>query len=251
MAVNPKLMAGIGSVNGISSTTIANIVVIDFRERKNMSSPTRFASLLMALTGFAASAPGQMPGAPVLQNSWASPGIVVAANFASGAGSLWGGAVGWAPASGRFQLSAGAGAHSPKGGSSRGVYGARVALPLMQMMGGKLGVAGFVGIGGGAAKAGDTTASKSVLPAGVGIGYRQAIGTAGRGISAYVDPNYQYHSGTAGKKGYFRVGGGLDIGVSARFGVTVGFESGAKAETGEVGPSGGLFGVGLSMKLGR
>jgi hypothetical protein len=34
MAVNPKLMTGIGSVNGISSTTIANIVVIDFRERK-------------------------------------------------------------------------------------------------------------------------------------------------------------------------------------------------------------------------
>jgi hypothetical protein len=34
MAINPKLTAGIGSVNGISSTAIANIALIDFRERK-------------------------------------------------------------------------------------------------------------------------------------------------------------------------------------------------------------------------
>jgi hypothetical protein len=211
----------------------------------------RIALPLAALVASASSLSAQMPGAPVLQNSWASPGIVVAANFASGNGSLWGGAAGWAPASGRFQLSGGAGAHSPKGGSSRGVYGVRVAVPLMQMMAGRLGVAGFAGIGGGAAKAGDTTASTSVVPAGIGIGYRQAIGTAGRGISAYLDPNYQYHSGTAGKKGYFRVGGGVDLGISARFGVTLGFESGANAKTGEVGPTSGLFGVGISMKLGR
>jgi len=121
----------------------------------------------------------------------------------------------------------------------------------MQIMGGKLGVAGFAGVGGGAAKSGDTTASKSVVPLGVAIGYRQAIGTAGRGISAYLDPNYQFHSGTAGRKGYFRVGGGVDLGISSRFGVTLGFESGATAGTGEVGPTAGLFGVGVSMKLGR
>jgi hypothetical protein len=205
----------------------------------------------VALSALLSSASAQMPGAPVLQNSWASPGIVVAADFASGSGSLWGGAVGWAPSSGRFQLSGGAGSHTPKGGSGRAVYGVRVAFPLMQMMSGKLGLAGFVGVGGGAAKSTDTTASKSVVPLGVGVGYRQAFGTAGRGISAYLDPNYQLHSGTAGKKGYFRVGGGVDLGISARFGLTLGFETGATAGTGEVGPTGGLFGVGVSMKLGR
>ena len=200
----------------------------------------------------ASSASAQMPGAPVLQNSWASPGIVVALDIAGGDGTLYGGALGWAPASGRFQLSAGAGMHNPKGdGSSRAVYGTRVAMPIMQLMAGRLGVAGFVGIGGGAAKAGDTTASKTVIPGGVAIGYRQAIGTAGRGFSVYVDPNYQYHSGLAGNKGYFRVAGGIDIGVSARFGLTVGFESGANAKAGEPGPTAGLYGVGLSMKLGR
>jgi hypothetical protein len=203
----------------------------------------------LAVMGSVASA--QMPGAPVLQNAWAAPGIVVALDIAGGSGTLYGGAVGWAPSSGRFQLSGGAGAQSPKGGSSRLVYGVRAAFPVMQMMSGKLGIGGFVGAGGGAAKAGDTTSSKGIIPAGVAIGYRQAIGTAGRGISAFLDPNYQYHSGASTKKGYFRVGGGVDVGVSARFGVTLGFESGSAAKAGEVGPSGSLYGVGVSMKLGR
>jgi hypothetical protein len=210
------------------------------------------------LTGLAAatlaigpSAAAQMPGAPVLQNAWAAPGTVIAIDIAGGKGTLYGGALGWAPSSGRFQLSAGAGVHNPTGGGSRGVYGARVALPLMQIMGNKLGIAGFVGIGGGATKAGDTTSSKSILPVGLAVGYRQPIGTAGRGVSAYLDPNYQFHSGTAGNKGYFRVGGGVDFGVSARFGITLGFESGTNAKAGEVGPASGLYGVGVSMKLGR
>lgn len=207
---------------------------------------TAFAVMLVA-----GAAEAQMPGSPVLQNAWASPGMVVAGNLASGGGSLYAGAIGWSPTGGRFQISAGAGSHNPKNGSSRFVYGARAALPMMQAMAGKLGVAGFVGIGGGATSAGDTTASKTHVPVGVGIGYRQAIGTAGRGFSAYLDPMYQFHTGTKGKDGYFRVAGGLDIGVSSRFGLTLGFESGAKAAAGEVGPSGGLFGVGVSMKLGR
>jgi hypothetical protein len=194
----------------------------------------------------------QMPGAPVLQNAWASPGMVVAVDIAGGSGALYGGALGWAPSGGRFQFSGGIGSLSPKGGGgNRVVYGGRVAMPIMQLMAGKLGVAGFVGIGGGAVKSGDTTGSKTVLPAGVAVGYRQAIGTSGRGISAYLDPNYQFHTGTSGNKGYFRVGGGLDLGVSPRFGVTLGFESGANAKAVAVGPASGLYGVGVSMKLGR
>lgn len=208
-----------------------------------------FAVVLAVVPSLASA---QMPGAPVLQNSWATPGLVAAFDYASGDGSLFGGAVGWAPSSGRFQLSGGVGSHNPKGGAGRIVYGARVAFPLMQLMGGKLGMAGFAGIGGGATKAGDTTSSKGMVPVGVGVGYRQAIGTAGRGFAVYLDPNYQFHTGSGSeKKGYFRVGGGVDLGISPRFGLTLGFESGAKAKTGEVGPVGGLFGVGLSMKLGR
>ncbi|HET9424243.1 MAG TPA: hypothetical protein VFO55_02640 [Gemmatimonadaceae bacterium] len=194
----------------------------------------------------------QMPGAPVLQNAWASPGIVIAGNFAGGSGSsVFAGAAGWAPASGRFQLSGGGGMQSVKGGSSRGVYGARIALPVMQLMGGRLGVAAFAGIGGGAGKTGDTTSSTSVIPGGVTVGYRQPIGSSGRGFSVYVDPSYQHHTGGNGSQGYFRVAAGVDAGLSSRFGLTVGVESGAGADAGKVGPSGTLYGVGISMKLGR
>jgi hypothetical protein len=207
------------------------------------------AAVVVALSS---SVQAQMPGAPVLQNAWASPGMVVALDIGGGAGTLYGGAIGWAPSAGRFQFSGGVGTLSPKGGGgSRVVYGGRVAMPIMQMMAGKLGIAGFVGIGGGAPKAGDTTGSKSIVPAGVAIGYRQAIGTAGRGVSAFLDPNYQFHTGTKGNKGYFRVGGGVDLGVSSRFGVTLGFESGGNAKPGTVGPSSGLYGIGVSMKFGK
>lgn len=220
-----------------------------------MSSITRRRSRwsLLIVSGLlgASSAQSQMPGAPVLQNSWAAPGIVVAGNIAGGSGStVYAGAVGWAPSNGRFHVSGGAGMQSKSGAASRGVYGARLAVPLKQMMSGKVGIAGFAGIGGGPAKAGDTTSSTSVIPAGLAIGYRQAIGTAGRGFSAYVDPGYQYHTGSRGSKGYIRVGGGLDAGITPRFGLTVGFESGAKADIGQPGPRGGLYGVGISMKLG-
>lgn len=206
----------------------------------------------LAMVIIPAIARAQMPGAPVLQNAWAAPGIVVAANFASGSGnSVYGGAAAWAPASGRFQVSGGAGAQSVTAGGSRLVYGARVALPVKQLMSGSLGIAAFAGAGGGASRAGDTTRSNSVIPAGVAIGYRRAIGTAGRGVSGYVTPNYQHHSGSAGSQGYFRVGGGLDAGISSRFGLTVGVEGGAGAKAGKVGPEGTSYGVGLSMKLGR
>src|ERR1043165_2463380 len=77
-------------------------------------------------------------------------------------------AVGWSGGVGAFQWTVSTergGWCSQSEGRSRGFYGARVAMPIMQMMAGKLGIAGFVGIGGGAAKSGDTTASKSVVPA--------------------------------------------------------------------------------------
>jgi hypothetical protein len=210
-----------------------------------------WASAALMSIGLAGMTGAQMPGAPVLQNAWAAPGIVVAANIAGGSGSsVYAGAAAWTPASGRFQLSGGAGLQSITGaGGGRAVYGARVAMPLMQAMSGRLGVAAFVGAGGGAGKTGDTTRSNTVIPAGLGVGYRQAIGTAGRGFSAYVDPSYQYHSGAKGSKSYIRFAVGVDIGISARFGLTAGLESGAKAKLGTVGPRGSLYGIGISMKL--
>jgi hypothetical protein len=191
-----------------------------------------------------------MPGAPVLQNAWAAPGIVAALNISGGGGSVYAAAVGWAPSTGRFQFSGGAGMQSGTGTGSRAVYGARIAFPVRQMMGGKLGIAGFAGVGGGAGSSADTTRSNTVLPGGLAVAYRQAVGSGGRGFSVYADPNFQYHKGAKGGQGYIRVGFGLDAGLSRRFGLTIGAESGASAGAGKAGPRGSLYGVGVSMKLG-
>ena len=198
-------------------------------------------------------ASGQMPGAPVLQNAWAAPGLVLAANIAGGSGSsVYGVAAGWAPANGRFHLSGGGGWQTGLEGGDRAVYGVRGALPILQLMDGKLGIAAFGGIGGGGADDADTTRSNLVIPGGVAVGYRQAIGTAGRGFSVFLDPTYQYHSGSSDVgRHYFRIGGGVDASLSARFGLTLGFEAGGVAGDGQVGPTSSTYGLGISMKLGR
>jgi hypothetical protein len=215
------------------------------------------SSVLSLIAHFAplAGLAAQLPGAPVLQNAWASPGIVIALDIGGGSGtasgSTYAGAAAWSPANGGFQLSAGAGANRATGSASRGVYGVRAAMPVLQMMSGNLGVAAFVGVGGGSSSATDSLRASSVIPAGLAIGYRRSVGSAGGGFSIYADPHYQYQSGARTKKGYVRIGAGVDAGITSRFGVTVGFESGATAAAGSVGPRGTLFGVGASMKIGR
>ena len=199
--------------------------------------------------------PAQIPGAPVLQNAWAAPGIVAALNISGGSAAgasnagVYALAAGWAPSGARFQLSGGGGAAS--GGGSRGVYGVRAAVPITELMQGKLGLGGFVGVGGSSAPAGDSISSTMVVPVGAAIGYRMAIGSAGRGFSAYVDPNYQLHSGPKTRTGFFRVGIGVDAGITSRLGATLGLETGSTAPAGKVGPRGSVFGLGVSMKMGR
>jgi hypothetical protein len=196
----------------------------------------------------------QMPGVPVLQNAWATPGIVVALNAGGGSkGSVWGGALSWAPGSGeraRLQFSGGGGMQSVSGSGSRGVYGVRLAAPLMQMMDGKLGVAAFGGVGGGGSGGStDTTATKSLVPVGVAIGYRQALGS--RGFSVYGTPSFQRASGKAGSASAIRVAFGIDFALAKNIGLTGGIELGQTASTGEVGPRGSIYGVGASYALGR
>ena len=197
----------------------------------------------------------QLPGTPVLQNAWATPGIVVALDVGGGSGtsrgSTFAGAAAWAPGTARFQLSAGGGMNSGTGTGSRAVYGVRLAAPLKEMMGGNLGFGAFIGAGGGASSVKDSLRANAIAPVGLAVGYRRAVGSTGRGFSVYADPNYQYQSGLKNKKGYFRVGFGLDAGITSRFGATVGVESGASAAPGFVGPHGSTFGLGASMKLGR
>jgi hypothetical protein len=214
----------------------------------------------------AGSAGAQMPGAPILQNAWATPGMVGAVDIAGGAdGSVYAGAISWTPGSGRFQFSGGAGFASHTGGGSGGVYGARVAIPF----GGAsstIGFAAFAGIGGGSAVhrqtsvqttntlpivTVDSTSTTTQIPVGAAIGWRHAIG-ASHGLSFYGTPAYVFETGgTGGTKGLFRVGVGADFGITSALGATVGADFGQSRARGLGGPSGAQYGVGVSYAFGH
>ena len=234
------------------------------------------AALGMALVAsWATPVGGQIPGAPVLQNAWATPGIVGAIDVGGGSGaSVYAAAASWAPGSGRFQLSGGGGIETGSGTKSRGVYGLRVAMPL----GGAsstFGFAAFAGVGGGPSRvtsfttcpAGfpcpvcptgpstcpsvtDSVTSTAEVPVGVAAGWRHAIG-ATHGVSLYATPSYVFFSGGTKGRGLFRAALGGDVGITSSLGATLGIEFGGKRPHGLGGPTGSLYGFGLSYALGH
>lgn len=201
-------------------------------------------------TLLASAAAAQMPGAPVLQNAWASPGLVGAVNYGGGDGSVYAAAVSWASATARFQLSGGVGARSLSGGGgSKSVYGVRAAIPL----GGATSAIGFgvfAGVGGGQAATGDTVSSNTQIPIGAAIGWRRALG-ATHGFSVYATPSYLYLTGGTKSGGVARAGVGVDLGITKSLGATVGAEFGATRAKGLGGPTGTLYGIGVSYAFGR
>jgi hypothetical protein len=229
------------------------------RTRQRVATAAEYAAFttFAAFTVFtvsAESAMAQMPGAPVLQNAWAAPGVVAAIDLSggSGGGPTYAAALGWAPASARFQLSGGLGAHSMSGEGTRTVYGLRAAIPF----GGAsspLGVAAFAGVGGGStlkSSSVDSVASTTEIPLGVAIGWRRAIGGTHR-FSAYAAPSYVLFSGGTKSGGLVRAAIGADVGLTASLGATLGVEFGGTRARGLGGPTGTLFGLGISYALGR
>jgi hypothetical protein len=222
---------------------------------------------LIAVAAVAGSADAQMPGAPVLQNAWATPGFVAAANFAGSSGeSVFAGAVGWTPGSGRFQVSGGLGYQTQTNFNGRAVYGARVAIPF----GGKasaFGFGAFAGIGGGPARkfkvgfqvagqppvtssVADTVAWTTDIPVGATVGYRRTIGS-NHGISVYATPAWVFYSGGTKSDGLFRAAIGADIGITRSLGATVGVDFGGSRSKDLGGPSSAQYGVGVSFAFGR
>ena len=163
----------------------------------------------------------QIPGAPVLQNGFITPGWVVAADGAFGWNHGFGGiAAGYAPNSRGAQVTAAVGAGFPDGPAF--AYGARATLPIpVFSRRGAIGAVGFVGVGGlvGPIYTVD-------VPIGLGIGYRHALG-ASRGISVYATPFYLIQR-SGGSEGSFRTGLGTDVTLSPRVGVTVGADAGTR-----------------------
>jgi hypothetical protein len=200
----------------------------------------------------ATSAGGQMPDAPVLQNAWSTPGLVGAVDVGGGSGgTAYAGALSFT-AGARLQFSGGIGYQTRTGMSARTVYGVRAAMPF----GGptsSFGIAPFAGVGGGSSAqsvAADSVVSTTQVPIGLALGWRRAIG-ATHGVSLYTSPSYVLYSGGSKSGGLVRIGLGADVGLTNNMGITVGTELGQTRPRGVGGPSGVLFGLGVSYAFGR
>lgn len=216
-------------------------------------SPRLVGGLVVAMVcAGGSSAMAQMPEVPVLQNAFANPGITIAINYGhSDESQAYAGAIAWAPASARFQVTAGFGAIEPDGGDRVPAWGARVSVPITQTMkAGKLGIGAFAGVGG----ASQDDVSLLHAPAGASVSWRTRLGDR-RGISFYVAPFYSWTRASLGdgseNKGLLRASFGVDVAVVPALGITVGYELGQTADAGEPGATGGMFGVGISYALRR
>ena len=194
----------------------------------------------------------QLPGIPVIQNAFANPGLTIAVNYGQGDESkAYAGALAWAPASARFQVTGGFGAFEPDGADRSSAWGARAAVPITQtMMAGKLGIGVFAGVGG----ASQDDVSLLHVPAGASVSWRTRLGDR-RGISIYAAPFYSWtrvsFDDESQSKGLIRASFGVDVAVVPSLGITLGYELGQNADEGEPGATGGTFGVGVSYALRR
>ena len=205
------------------------------------------ALVLAVALALPAAAGAQMPGLPVLQNAFANPGITIAVNAGYSETAIAYGAAGaWAPGNARFVISVGAGALSPEEGETAGAAGARVSMPVLSFMEDALGVAVFAGAGG----ASREEWRQVDVPAGVGIGWRRAFGVS-RGISIHAAPMVRWsrnsiEGGSSTSATLFRIAAGVDVTLGAKFGVTVGVESGGRDEEAAPALARNVGGIGVS-----
>ncbi|MGH7665194.1 MAG: hypothetical protein ACRENI_13040 [Gemmatimonadaceae bacterium] len=205
-----------------------------------------------ALAGASANiASAQMLGLPVLQNAFANPGFTGAVNYGeSGETLAYGVAGAWAPASARIQVSGGVARFDPDSVADAVAYAARVSVPVLSLTQTKsVGLAAFAGAGG--ARFDDEARALS-LAVGAAIGYRWAANR--RALSVYASPSYRWERYTPAEgartvAGVVRLALGFDIAITRSIGMTIGYELGKTVEQGEPGPTGGIFGAGLSYSF--
>ena len=204
------------------------------------------AAILMATSSGA-----QMPGTPTLQNAWVTPGGVAAFNFGGGPeGQTYAAALSFAPSSAKLLFAGGYGWRNGSGTSQNGAYGLRLAFPFGSATG-SFGFAAFAGVGGGPQMTvRDTLSSTTQVPIGLSVGWRRFSGGS-QGISIYATPNYVFYSGGTANGNLMRVGIGSDIAISPALGVTLGADFGGTRSSTLGGPSGVLYGVGVSYAFRR
>jgi len=210
-----------------------------------------FRLAAIAAVVLAASSEGQIPGTPTLQNAWAAPGGVAAFDFGGGPeGQTYAVALSYAPSSAKVLLAGGYGWRNGSGTSQNGVYGLRLAFPFGSATG-SFGFAAFAGVGGGPQlTTRDTLSSTTQVPIGLSVGWRRFFGGS-QGFSIYATPNYVFYSGGMENGNLMRVGIGSDIAISPAIGITLGVDLGGTRRAALGGPSGVLYGVGVSYVFKR
>ena len=189
----------------------------------------------------------QMPLLPVLQYGFATTGLTLAVNYGSGSGSnAYALAVGWGPASARFQISGALGGVRPDTGGNWTGYGLRAAIPLYTGKDARFGVAGFAGVGG----ARRDTTSLVRVPVGIGVGYRFGLG-ATRSVAAYASPFFVWsrlseRGSRAQADNAMRGSVAFDLVLTRNVGLTAGYEFGGGSTGDPFGGSSGLFGAAVS-----
>jgi hypothetical protein len=189
----------------------------------------------------------QMPTVPVLQNGFVSNGMTLAINYGStSASDAYALAVGWGPASGRFQLSGALGGVRPDTGGTWTGYGLRASVPLYSGGADRFGVALFAGVGG----ARRDTTSTVRIPVGLGAGYRVGFG-ATRSVAAYASPFFVWsrlsERGTrAQADNAMRGSVAIDLVLTRNIGLTAGYEFGGGKAASSLSGSNGLFGAAAS-----
>ena len=212
----------------------------------------RILAIVVAIR--AASADAQLPGVPVLQNAWATPGLMIAVD-AGGSDSrgVLAAAASWAPMS-RIQLSGGGGYQFGHLVGSSAAYGVRVAVPLVAPSR-AMGVAVFAGIGGASSHRNesiiatlDSVTSSTEIPVGVAVGWRHS-GGFGRGFSLFATLAQVFYSGGTAPDNLFRLSLGGDIGLTDSWGITGGVDLGQSRPRAVGGPGGPQFGLGVSHAI--
>jgi hypothetical protein len=208
----------------------------------------------LCLTVLATSAAAQLPGVPVLQNAWATPGVMIAANGGgTSSRSTVAAAASWAPTA-RFQLSAGAGYQTGRSVGSSIAYGARVAIPFVPSTS-PIGFALFAGVGGTASHrnqaivpAFDSVTNSAEIPVGAALGWCQR-GGSGRGFSLFAAPALVFYTGGSAPDNLFRLALGADVGLTDSWGISAGLDVGQSRPRAVGGPGGPQFGVGVSRAM--
>lgn len=219
--------------------------------RLNQYQLTMGALVALAVLATGRVAAAQQIGIPVLQNAFLNPGTTVGVDLATGdSANSAGVAAAWAPSGGRFQVSGGVGVYDHDRGGSSAAWGIRAMIPAPRIHIPRLGVAAFGGVGGTSVSG----VTEFRAPIGVSVGYRHALG-AMHGVSGYVAPFYSWshvsENGVNRSNGLLRISFGVDVIMMPGLGATLGYETGSTAQSGEPGPMGGIFGLGVSYALGH